>query len=107
MQQMIEAHLHRIEVDVHGLAMTLFPFVRRKPDPNIVSSMDDPRFISIDPRVRFGRPVIAGTGIPTAEIASRFRAGDSSAELADEYGRSQLEIEEAIRCEFMLDDKAA
>ena len=104
MRQLLEAHLHRIEQDVDGVATILFPFVRRKPDPNVSSSLaDEPKLISIDPRVRFGRPVITGTGIPTIEIASRFRAGDSFAELADEYGRPPQEIEEAIRCELTLD----
>jgi uncharacterized protein (DUF433 family) len=27
-------------------------------------------------RIAFGRPVIAGTRIPTAEVAERFNAGD-------------------------------
>lgn len=107
MQQILEAHLHRIEADVDGLATTLFPFVRRKPDPKVPSSLQaEPRLISLDPRVRFGRPVIANTGIPTAEIAARFKAGDSFADLADEYGRAEREIEEAIRCELNLDAAA-
>jgi uncharacterized protein (DUF433 family) len=67
----------------------------------------EPKIISLDPRVRFGRPVIAGTSIPTAEIAERFRAGDDFSALADEYGRPQTEIEEAIRCELTLDSRAA
>ena len=41
--------------------------------------------------------VIAGTGIPTFIIAERYAAGDSSADLAKDYGRSQEEIEEAVR----------
>lgn len=107
MRQLLEAHLHRIEQDVDGLATILFPFVRRKPDPNVASSMqEEPKLISLDPRVRFGRPVIVNTSIPTAEIAERFRAGDSFAALADEYGRPESEIEEAIRCELTLDTAA-
>jgi len=49
---------------------------------------------------------MVGTSIPTDEIAERFRAGDTMAQLADEYGRPAQEIEEAIRCELTL-DKAA
>lgn len=106
-RQVLEAHLHRIDSDIDGLATTLFPFVRHKPDPRVTFSLrDEPRLISLDPRVRFGRPVIANTGIPTAEIAARFKAGDSSAALAEEYGRAQSEIEEAIRCELTLDAAA-
>lgn len=107
-QQVVEAHLRRIEVDIEGVASILYPFVRRKPDPNIKASLEqEPRIVSMNPLVRFGRPVIAGTGIPTAEIAIRFRAGDSTGELAEEYGRPQSEIEEAIRCELALDRPAA
>jgi len=103
MRQVIEAHLKRIDPDQDGLAIRLFPFVRRKPDPRLISTLDEPKIISIDPRVRYGRPVIIHTSIPTAEIAERFRAGDSFQDLAEEYGRPPQEIEEAIRCELTLD----
>lgn len=105
MRQLLEAHLRRIEQDVDGLAVRLFPFIYGKPRPGD-TMLDAPRIISLDPRVRFGRPVIAGTSIPTVEIAERFQAGDSFAALAEEYGRPQKEIEEAIRCELTLDSAA-
>jgi uncharacterized protein (DUF433 family) len=108
LREVIEAHLHRIDQDVDGLAVRLFPFVRSSPEsitpPNLL--LNEPKIISLDPRVRFGRPVIAGTSIPTVEIAERFRAGDRVAALADEYGRPPAEIEEAIRCELTLDAAA-
>ncbi|MXY23658.1 MAG: DUF433 domain-containing protein [Acidobacteria bacterium] len=108
MRQLMEAHLQRIEQDVDGLAIRLFPFVRHDPDtprpPEVLT--EEPKIIALDPRVRFGRPVIAGTSIPTEEIAERFRAGDSLDQLADEYGRPPQEIEEAIRCELTLDRAA-
>ena len=105
MRQLIEAHLQRIDQDVDGLAIRLFPFVRRSPAASSTPAvlLQEPRIISLDPRVRFGRPVIAGTSIPTAEIAERFRAGDTLADLAAEYARPEAEIEEAIRCELTLD----
>ncbi len=65
MRALLEAHLKRIERDEAGLAIRLFPFTGR-PSP------DAARLVSIDPRVAFGRPVIAGTRVPTAEIAERF-----------------------------------
>ena len=108
MRQLMEAHLKRIDQDVDGLAIRLFPFVRHDPHtarpPELLPA--EPRIISLDPRVRFGRPVIVGTSIPTEEIAERFRAGDSFELLADEYGRPPREIEEAIRCELTLDRAA-
>ena len=108
MRQLLEAHLQRIDQDVDGLAIRLFPFVRRDPNTSRAPStlLTEPKIISLDPRVRFGRPVIVGTSIPTEEIAERFRAGDTFAGLAEEYGRPAKEIEEAIRCELTL-DKAA
>lgn len=109
MQHLVEAHLQRIEQDVDGLAVRLFPFIRRKPLPEDAPDavVADPRVISLDPRVRFGRPVIAGTSIPTLEIAERFRAGDSLTDLAGDYSRSVQEMEEAIRCELTLDIASA
>ena len=109
MRQVLEAHLQRIEQDVDGIAIRLFPFVRHMThgsDRSPATLMYEPKLISLDPRVRFGRPVIAGTSIPTEEIAERFLAGDTFAGLAEEYGRPEKEIEEAIRCELAL-DKAA
>lgn len=105
MRELLEAHLQRIDQDVDGLAIRLFPFVRH--DPQTARSLEmlpeEPKIISLDPRVRFGRPVIVGTSIPTEEVAERFRAGDTCRQLADEYGRPPQEIEEAIRCELTLD----
>ena len=108
MRELMEAHLQRIDQDVDGLAIRLFPFVRH--DPQTARSPEmlphEPKIISLDPRVRFGRPVIVGTSIPTEEIAERFRAGDTCRQLANEYGRPPRQIEEAIRCELTLDRAA-
>ncbi len=56
----------------------------------------------IDPEVQFGRPVLAGTGIPTLVIANRYKAGESITDLARDYDRPEAEIEEAIRYELEL-----
>lgn len=90
-EEMLKVHLQRIEPNQKGL-FKFFPFVQRR-------SADEPKVILIDPTVRFGRPVIAGTGISTAFIAARFDARESVGALAEEYGRSAQEIEEAVRWE--------
>jgi uncharacterized protein (DUF433 family) len=54
----------------------------------------------IDPYIAFGRPVLTGTGIPTAVIADRYKAGESIDELANDYEQDRFRIEEAIRCEL-------
>ena len=70
----------------------LYPFVmERKPG--------EPRLILINPAVGFDKPVIAGTGISTAVVASRFNARESIGDLASEYGVEPRKIEEAIRWE--------
>ena len=95
MREVMEHFLERIEYDEAGLAARIYLFTR-KGDP------DEPRVVLIDPRIAFGRPVLSGTNIPTATIAERYKAGDSIGELAGDYGRPELEIQEAIRCELRL-----
>src|SRR5215475_4339527 len=87
-------HLERVATDPNGL-FKFFPFVR---EPRA----SEPKLIEINPAVGFGKPVIAGTGISTAIIASRFNARELIVALADEYGCTQEQIEEAIRWEQPL-----
>lgn len=84
-------HLERIESDEKGLAIKLFPFTRNQEENN-------PRFVMIDPRVAFGRMVIADKGIPIDVIGERFFAGDSPKQIADDYECEIDQIQEAIRC---------
>jgi uncharacterized protein (DUF433 family) len=93
MGRVIRMYLKRVERDEHGLASALYPFTRSHPH-------ESPRLVVIDPRVSFGRPVLAGTNIRTGVIAERFKAGDAIATLVEDYGRPQEEIQEAIRCEL-------
>ena len=92
-KNVVSQYLKRIKRDATGIPIRLFPYTR----PDI---KDAPKSVAIDPRVQFGRPCIAGTGIPTSVIAERYKAGDSIAELAKDYDQETLAIEEAIRCEF-------
>lgn len=87
------AHLERIEPDDTGLAIKLYPFTRSHEENN-------PRFVVVDPRIAFGRLVIAGTGISTRVLAERYQAGESIDYLAYDYECDRLMIEEAIRCEL-------
>ena len=96
MRQLLEAHLRRIERDPAGFPVRLYPFTRKR-------QHEEPKVVVIDPYVSFGRPVLVGTGIPTATIADRYKAGESIDELAHDYGRPRLEIEEAVRCELQFE----
>lgn len=93
MRRLIEAHLRRIDRDPSGVPVRLYPFIRHR-------QPDEPRSVVIDPSIAFGRPLLVGTGIPTAVVASRYKAGESIQELATDYGHGRDEIEEAIRCEL-------
>ena len=92
MEAILEAHLRRIERDQQGLAIRLFPFTRH--------GTEGPRLVSIDPLVAYGRPVITGSRVTTADVADRFKAGESPEELSKDYERAPEEIWEAIRCEL-------
>ncbi len=87
-------HLERVDVDPKGL-FRFFPFVVQ-PGPS------EPKLVEINPMIGFGKPVIAGTGISTAIIASRFIARESIVDLAAEYECTSRQIEEAIRWEQAL-----
>lgn len=97
MKALLQAHLKRIERDRRGIAVRLFPFTRTR---DAGTTLDAPRLVAIDPAVAFGRPVIVGSRVPTVEIAERFNAGESPSELAEDFGRTEEEVWEAIRCEF-------
>jgi uncharacterized protein (DUF433 family) len=92
-----ELALARIERDNSGMPIRLFPFSRSKS-----SEKQQPKTVVIDPRLAFGRPVISKVAVPTAIIVDRFRAGDSLAEMAGDYGVAEADIEEALRFEQRL-----
>lgn len=94
MAELIRAYLERIDRDAKGLPIKLYPFIRTQ------APREQPRTVVIDPRVSFGRPVIAGTGIPTAVLAEQFKAGDTVPVLAKEYGADEEAVWDAIRCEL-------
>lgn len=91
LREILRGVLQRVERNPTG-AVRLYPFTRPEP-------AESPRLIVIDPRISFGRPVIAGTGIPTAVIRERWKAGESVDALAEDYDRTREEIEEALRYE--------
>jgi uncharacterized protein (DUF433 family) len=91
LKDILVVYLRRIEVDATGV-YRFFPFIEER-------TAREPKSIMICPAVSFGKPVIAGTGISTAVITSRFHARESVDALAEEYGRPTKEIEEAIRWE--------
>jgi uncharacterized protein (DUF433 family) len=97
MKEIIGVYLKRIEWDTKGLPIKLYPFTRDTQSEAAPAS--DPRVVVMSPTISFGRPVIAGTGIPVSSIYERYKAGDSVADLAQDFRLEISAIEEAIRCE--------
>jgi uncharacterized protein (DUF433 family) len=91
MREVLQTYLQRIETNESGIPK-YFPFV-------VNDRREEPKIISIVPTIAFGRSVIDGTGISTAVIAARFNARESIESLAEEYGRTTDEIQEAVRWE--------
>ncbi len=71
----------------NGVALRWYPAGRQRP-------------IVIDPQVSFGRPYILKRGISTDAIRSRFQAGESLEDIADDLDVSESEAQEAIRFEL-------
>jgi uncharacterized protein (DUF433 family) len=95
MQNVLRVYLSRIEHDASGVPVKLYVFTRSR-------QADEPKAVSIDAYVSFGRPVLVGTGIPTAVAADRYKAGESIQALAEDYEHPLRDIEEAIWCEINL-----
>jgi uncharacterized protein (DUF433 family) len=90
-----ERLLERIERDSTGTPIRLFPFTRS-------GASGDTRVVVLDPRLAFGRPVVVPASVKTDVIRDRFRAGDSIAEMAQDYRVEPSVIEEALRFEQRL-----
>ena len=89
MRKVFEQHLRRIEWGDLLLPIRLYPFV--------TGTGESPeRPIAIDPKIAFGRPIIARKGISTRAIADRIDAGESPTELAEDYDLDVEEIEQGV-----------
>lgn len=53
--------------------------------------------VIVDPRVAFGLPLVASGGARTEDLVDRFLAGDSVAEIADDFDVPAEEVEDVIR----------
>jgi uncharacterized protein (DUF433 family) len=93
MKEVLALYLRRIARDAYGMPILLFPFTTSTHD-------EDTQPVTTNPRVQFGRPCISGTGIPTLEVAERYKAGESMQALSTDFGCSCDQIEAAIRYEF-------
>ena len=87
-KELIDAHLDRLVKDNNGWPTQIFPVrhrdVSKKP-------------IVIVPAVGGGQPITPHKGIRVAVLINRKQAGESYQQIAEDYGLTQFEVEEAIR----------
>lgn len=95
MREVVEASLRRVDRDLKGKPIVLYPFVAENP-------AIDRKPVMFDPTIQFGRLVITNSGVPTLEVARRYKAGEDMDAIAKDFGRARSEIEDAVRIEFQL-----
>ncbi len=88
MRRVLEAFLSRVEWDEKQVPIRLFPFFR--------GVESERRAVVIDPRVSFGRPILAGSGIGTAALVQRIDAGEDIGDVARDYDITPADVETAI-----------
>jgi uncharacterized protein (DUF433 family) len=88
MRRLFEEHLKRIEWEAK-FPVRLYPFLS-------AGTPSEERSILIDPRIAFGRPVVARKAITTSTITERIDAGESVEDVAADYDLGKSEIEQAI-----------
>jgi uncharacterized protein (DUF433 family) len=97
MREIVSAYLRRITRNPQGAAIALYPYLERHPQ-----HVEEAKLVLIDPRISFGKPILVGVGVPTSVVADRFDAGETPAQLADDYGCEEAEIQKAIQYERAL-----
>jgi uncharacterized protein (DUF433 family) len=91
LKKQLATRLDRVETE-RNVPVRLYPPTREPADAS-------PRMVVLDPKIRFGRPTVAGRGVPTDSLFERYQAGDAVTDLADDYGLTPGEVDEAIRYE--------
>lgn len=89
LRQVFEAHLKRVQWDDALVPVRLHPFVT-------ADMPADQMPIAIDASISFGRPVVLRAGVTTAAIAGRIDAGEELSEVAEDYGLTVEEIQQAV-----------
>lgn len=89
MRQLLEDHLKRVEWDEWQFPVRLYPFLS-------ADATSAARTIAIDAKIAFGRPIVVRVGVSTAAIAERIDANESIADVAEDFGLTPAEIEQAV-----------
>jgi uncharacterized protein (DUF433 family) len=93
MRETLKHLLTRIEWDEQDIAVRLFPFIQPQGD--------QAKILCIDPKISFGKPVIAGKGVPTNSIADLYDAGQEIEDIAYEFDCTIEQVKAAIQFESL------
>lgn len=85
--RLIRDGLKQIVYGEDGYADRFFPLLNGQ----------EQKTIMLAPGIGFGRPVLAKLGVSVDAIAARFRAGEHLPDLAEDYGATLEDIEDALR----------
>ncbi|WP_248959305.1 DUF433 domain-containing protein [Sphaerisporangium perillae] len=83
--QIVEDYLRRVEFAADGYAQVI-----RLPQYRVAE-------VTVDPDHAFGRPRFAHGGARLEDVIDLFRAGEPLDTVAEEYGLSRAEVEDAVR----------
>jgi uncharacterized protein (DUF433 family) len=92
MEQVLDAHLKRVEWDERKFPIRLYPFLP-------AGVPDESQLIAIDPVIAFGRPILRGKSVTTSVLADRVDAGESLTDIAKDYDLTLDQVERAIMYE--------
>lgn len=81
-----------MERDDKRLPFRLYPVLPRQ--------SANARAISINPKVSFGRPVLAGSGVSTRALVDRIDADEETAAIAHDYGLDESQLHDAVLYEM-------
>lgn len=97
MTEVIGIYIKRIERDESAITR-FYPF---SGEPVIAGpgTTEQPKVVSVDPFVSFGRPVVAGTNVRTEILAERWLGGDTIETLANDYEMDESIVEAALKYE--------
>ncbi len=88
LRRLLKDCLNRVERDDQRLPFRVYPVLPRQ--------SANARAISINPRISFGRPVLAGSGVSTRALVDRIDAGEDIAAIAHDYGLAESQIHDAV-----------
>lgn len=88
-EKVVRDYINRIEIDQSGLPERIFPWVLNTENKSVM----------ITPRIRFGKPVVSGTGIMTSSIHERFEAGETIEAIAESYAIKPDWVDDALAYE--------